>query len=284
MWTRLKRKKTVSCFDRVIVLLLTVAGTCAADVEFFEKKIRPLLAEKCYSCHSSKSKTPMGGLRLDTMNAILKGGDTGPAVKPGDKESLLLRAVSYRNLNLKMPPGGKLSEEEIDDLNRWVEMGAPGPKDEATPSARPRTAWDMQKGRNHWAFQPLRASDPNASVDGFLLAKLREKGMQFAPPADRRTWIRRVTFDLIGLPPTPEEVGDFVNDQSPGAYEKVVGRLLASPHYGERWGRHWLDLVRFSETNGHEYDNDKLDAWRYRDYVIRALNQDVPYDQFVRET
>ncbi|MEX2262139.1 MAG: PSD1 and planctomycete cytochrome C domain-containing protein [Bryobacteraceae bacterium] len=267
---------------RALGLLLTLAVACSAD-EFFEKKIRPVLVEQCYACHSAQSKTPMGGLRLDSMGALLKGGDTGPAVKPGDKNSLLLRAISYRDLNLKMPPGGKLSDERIADFTRWVEAGAPGPTQVAAPAAASSAGLDLERARSFWAFQPLPPPDPKRTIDSFLRAKLKENGLDLAPAADRGVWIRRVSFSLIGLPPSPREVNDFVNDQAPDAYRKVVERLLASPHYGERWTRHWLDLVRFSETNGHEFDNDKLDAWRYRDYVIRALNQDVPYDQFVRE-
>jgi hypothetical protein len=263
--------------------------------EFFEKKIRPVLAEKCYLCHSASSKPTMGSLRLDTRDSLLKGGDRGPAIVPGDPEkSLLIQAISYRHLDLKMPPNGKLPDEHIADFIEWIKMGAPDPRtSEATPSAEAKhKGIDLEEGRRFWSFRPIQSpsvppvkqSDwPGSPIDRFILAKLEEKGLRPAPPADKRTWIRRVTFDLIGLPPAPEEIDAFLADDSGGAYQKVVDRLLASPHYGERWGRHWLDLVRFAETNGHEFDNDKLDAWRYRDYVIRAFNQDVPYNQFVRE-
>jgi Protein of unknown function (DUF1553)/Protein of unknown function (DUF1549)/Planctomycete cytochrome C len=263
--------------------------------EFFEKKIRPVLVEKCYLCHSASSKPPMGGFRLDARETLLKGGDRGPAIVPGDPEkSLLIQAISYRHLDLKMPPNGKLPDEQIADLIDWVKMGAPDPRTAASAPATEaeRKGIDLEEGRRFWSFRPIqnptfpqiKQNDwPTSPIDRFILAKLEEKGLKPAPPADKRTWIRRVTFDLIGLPPAPEEIETFLSDDSTGAYDRVVDRLLASPHYGERWGRHWLDLVRFAETNGHEFDNDKLDAWRYRDYVIRAFNDDVPYNQFVRE-
>jgi hypothetical protein len=194
---------------------------------------------------------------------------------------------------LKMPPSGKLSGAQIEDLTAWVKMGAPDPR--IAPAAAPPVAakrYDFTEGRKFWAFQPVKKpalpSVKNQSwvqspIDAFLLSKLEENGLAPAVPADKRVLLRRVTFDLTGLPPTPAEINAFLKDTSLKAFEKVVDRLLASPHYGERWARHWLDLVRYAETNGHEYDNDKLAPWRYRDYVIRAFNEDVPYDQFVRE-
>jgi hypothetical protein len=264
----------------------------ADQLEFFEKKIRPVLVEKCYPCHSAKMQRPMGGLRLDTRDGALKGGDSGPAIAPGDpSRSALVTAISYQNLNLKMPPTGKLSDGQIADFTAWVKIGAPDPRaEEAAPSAK--KGIDFAEARKFWAFQPVKdpsppavkqAAWPASPIDRFLLAKLEEKNLEPAGRADKRTLIRRVTFDLIGLPPTPREVQDFLSDDSPSAFAKVVDRLLMSPHYGERWARHWLDLVRYAETNGHEFDNDKVDAWRYRDYVIRAFNEDVPYNQFVKE-
>ncbi len=251
------------------------------QIEFFEQKIRPVLAEKCYGCHNAKLKTPMGGLRLDSRDALLKGGDSGPAIIAGDPaHSRLISALSYKE-ELKMPPTGKLSDEQRADFTTWVEMGAPDPRTSSTAIAA-KKPYDFSAGRKFWAFQPL-AHVAGNSIDGFILEKLASQGLHPAPRADRRVLLRRVTYDLTGLPPTPEEIAEFLNDTSPNAYAKVVDRLLASPHYGERWGRHWLDLVRYAETNGHEYDDDKLDAWRYRDYVIRAFNQDVPYDQLIRE-
>ena len=275
-------------------LFFLPAALLAADdgTEFFEKNIRPVLVEKCYACHSAKIKTPMGGLRVDSRDGIRKGGDTGPAVVARDPaRSLLLTAISYADLRLKMPPNGKLPDAEIAAFRAWIEIGAPDPRIE--PSAAPAAnTIDLDEGRKFWAFQPIRKSEPPPvrgtawpanPIDRFLLAKLEQNRIAPAPPADRRDWLRRVTFDLTGLPPTALELDAYLADSSPRAHENVVGRLLASPHYGERWARHWLDLVRYAETNGHEFDNDKLDAWRYRDYLIRAFNADVPYDQLVRE-
>ena len=272
------------------------AQTDADAIEFFERKIRPVLAEKCYVCHGPDND-PMGGLRLDSKAALRKGGSRGTAIVAGDPDaSLLIRAIRYTDPDLLMPPTGKLSAEEIEDFEAWVRMGAPDPRSERITAVSPQESIDLAEGRKFWAFRPLAADTLSAArdavknpdratspIDYFILAKLEEKGLTPAVPADKRTLLRRVSFDLIGLPPTPEEIDAFLADRSPKAFETVVERLLDSPHYGERWGRHWLDLVRYAETNGHEYDNDKLDAWRYRDYVIRALNDDVPYDRFVKE-
>ncbi|MGH9674971.1 MAG: DUF1549 domain-containing protein, partial [Bryobacteraceae bacterium] len=260
----------------------------AQSVEFFEKKIRPVLAEKCYACHNATLAT--SGLRLDTREGLTRGGTRGAAIVAGHPESsLLLRALSWEDQHLKMPPTGRLSPEQIADFTDWIKTGAPDPRIETAPAS---SAIDVAAGRRFWAFQPLvrvkppavrNPAWPRSDVDSFLLAGLEAKGLAPAAPADRRTLIRRATFDLIGLPPSREEVAAFLADPSPRAFEKVVDRLLASPHYGERWGRHWLDLMRFGETSGHEFDSDKPDAWRYRDYVIRAFNEDVPYDRFLAE-
>ncbi|MDA1314488.1 MAG: PSD1 and planctomycete cytochrome C domain-containing protein [Acidobacteria bacterium] len=266
--------------------------SAAGQIDFFEKKIRPVLAEQCYACHSAKTAA-MGELRLDTKAALLEGGSRGPAIVPGSPEgSLLLKAVSYRDVDLKMPPSGKLNEQQIADLSEWIRIGAPDPRAEDAGGAAPPATMDIEQGRRFWSFQPIQDHAPPAvndegwartGIDNFILHRLEQEGLEPARPAGKRTLLRRVTFDLIGLPPTPKEVEDFLADDSPEAYARVVERLLASPHYGERWARHWLDLVRYAETNGHEFDNDKLDAWRYRDYVIRAFNDDLPYDQFMRE-
>jgi hypothetical protein len=264
-------------------------GCLAAQdgVEFFESRIRPLLASKCHACHSGTT-VASGGLRLDTREGARKGGRRGPAVIPGQEDlSLILRAVSFEDPALKMPPSGKLSAQEIADLAAWIRMGAPDPRDEGGESAAA-----AKPAPEHWAFQPVRkhavpsvkdARWPALWIDRFLLAKLEAAKLRPAPPASRRTLIRRVSYDLTGLPPTPAEIDAFLRDHSPRAFEKVVDRLLASPHYGERWARHWLDLARYAETDGHEFDREKPNAWRYRDYVIRAFNDDLPYDQFVRE-
>ncbi|HWY86968.1 MAG TPA: PSD1 and planctomycete cytochrome C domain-containing protein, partial [Gemmataceae bacterium] len=261
-----------------------------AGVEFFEKRIRPLLAANCYQCHGPEKKR--AGLTLGTLEGILKGGDRGPAITPGNPDqSLLIRAVYYDG-DPRMPPKGRLSEEQIADLVAWVKMGAPGPKVEHVLAATKKGEFDLAERRKHWAYQPVvavtlpkvkNASWCTSPIDFFILDRIEKAGLSPAPSADRRALIRRVTFDLIGLPPTPAEVDAFLADNSPKAFEKIVDRLLASPHYGERWARHWLDLVRYSETLGFEFDYDLFNAWRYRDYVIRAFNADLPYDQFIVE-
>ncbi|HUG91355.1 MAG TPA: PSD1 and planctomycete cytochrome C domain-containing protein [Planctomycetaceae bacterium] len=261
------------------------------QLEFFERKVRPLLAENCWKCHGPNEQK--GSLRLDSRDAVLKGGDTGPALVPGrPDESEMILAVSYDPGGYQMPPTGKLPQEAIETLAEWVRMGAPWPADRAAAAAADGDGFDLQQRARHWSFQPVRRPDvpfvqddtwPASPIDAFLLARLEPAGLVPAPAADRRTWLRRVTFDLIGLPPTLEETADFLTDDSPDAGHKLVDRLLASPHHGERWGRHWLDLVRYAETAGHEFDYDIPHAWRYRDYVVRALNADLPYDQFVVE-
>ncbi len=277
-----------------ILLLATPAVASAqeaATVEFFEKKVRPILVEHCLSCHGPKKVK--GGLRLDTKAGFLKGGDSGPLVRGNDPEkSLLVQVIRYDG-DIKMPQKGKLPEADIATLTAWVKGGAVWPDEGSGGSpAASGEGFDVHaRAQAHWSFRPVRrppvpdvgASRPDNPIDAFLLKKLQDRGLSFAPPADKRTLLRRVTFDLTGLPPTPEEIADFLKDGSPEAYERVVDRLLASPAYGERWGRHWLDLVRYAETHGHEYDFEIPDAWRYRDYVIRAFNADVPYDQFLRE-
>jgi len=264
----------------------------AKSLEFFERDVRPLLVRRCYECHSAKSDEPKGGLRLDSRAAILRGGDTGPAVEPGKPdESLLVDAINYGDL-YEMPPKSKLPAAEIATLTKWAELGAPWPKEEDVAVSRAKE-FDLESRKaEHWCWQPIKMYDPPAvkavnwpsrPVDHFVLRKLEEKGLAPNPSADRRTLIRRAYFDLIGLPPTPRQVDDFVNDPSPRAFEKVVDQLLRSPHFGERWARHWMDLVRYAETYGHEFDYQIPHATAYRDYLIRAFNADVPYDQFLTE-
>ncbi|HEV3006317.1 MAG TPA: DUF1549 domain-containing protein, partial [Pirellulales bacterium] len=262
----------------------------AADVEFFEKQVRPLLAEHCHKCHGPAEQK--GGLRLDSRSAALAGGDTGPAVLPGKpEESLLVDAVGYGEL-YQMPPTGKLPDAAIATLRRWVELGAPWPVETADGERTMAGEFDLGERSRHWAFQGLvehapptvrNTAWPRTAVDRFILAKLEAAGLAPAEPAERRTVLRRVTFDLTGLPPTAAEIESFLGDDSPQALERVVDRLLASPHFGERWARHWLDLVRYAESRGHEFDYPIPNAYQYRDYVVRALNADVPYDQFVVE-
>jgi hypothetical protein len=290
--------KTVALWSALCCLALpapAMAADSSADDEFFEKQIRPILVEHCYECHSASAKKLKGGLRLDSRSGVLKGGDSGPVVVPGQPgQSRLIEAIRYQSVDVRMPPRRKLPERTIADLTSWVRRGAPWPAQDASREAAVvRSDFDLQKRkREHWAWQPIRATTPPAvkdqawphgAVDRFILAKLDEHGLTPAAPADRRALIRRVTFDLIGLPPTPAEVEAFVGDTSSGAFERVVDRLLASPHFGERWARHWLDLVRYAETRGHEFDYVTPNAYQYRDYVIRALNEDVPYNQFVLE-
>ena len=286
----------VFCALGAFALSASAAEPDAEQTRFFEAKVRPLLIETCYKCHGPEKQK--SGLRLDSRAGSIAGGEQGPAVVPGKpEESLLVTAISHQD-DLKMPPNKKLSTEQVADLTRWVQMGAPWPGAEtSTAAAAPRPAKKgekviTEKDRAHWAFQPIRRPAlPKVKesgwvrnpIDMFILANLEAKGLPRNPPAEKAELLRRAYYDLTGLPPTPEEVDAFVNDPAPDAYETRVDRLLDSPHYGEKWGRHWLDLVRFAETNSYERDNPKPSAWRFRDYVIRSFNADKPYPQFVRE-
>ncbi len=263
-----------------------------AGIELFEKKIRPVLVEHCYQCHSAeadKAKNLKAGLRLDTREGILKGGRSGPALVPGKaKGSLLIAAL--RHEDLRMPPKGKLPDAVIADFETWVAMGAPDPRDGKAIAHVASIDWDQ--ARKAWAFQrpvihqapKVKAGNwPRKEIDSFILAELEKRGLTPVRPATRQEWIRRATFDLIGLPPTPAEVDAFENDTSAGAFAKVVDRLLASPHYGERWGRYWLDLARYTDDLGGTVGPVPApNAYRYRDWVIQAFNRDMPYDQFIR--
>jgi hypothetical protein len=285
-------------------------------IEFFEKKIRPVLVERCYECHSAKAKKLEGSLLLDSRAGALKGGDQGPAVVPGDLDkSLLIRAIRYDDKDLQMPPAPKerLPAEVVADFEAWIKRGAPDPRDE--PAAASAYTVDIEAAKSQWPFtapvEPAvpavkQADWPRNPLDNFILAKLEEKGLAPVGDADKRTLIRRVTYDLIGLPPTPEEVEEFVAACSPSlppsvspsneegekerqrdrerkAYEALVDRLLASPHYGERQGRHWLDVVRYADTAGDNSDFPIPQMYRYRNWVINAFNADMPYDEFIRE-
>jgi cytochrome c553 len=260
----------------IAVLSLAAATPAPVDDAFFEKSVRPVLAGVCVRCHGPQKSS--GGLRLDSRQGLMKGGDSGPVVKPGrPDESLLLDAVRHKDGVHPMPPGKQLlSAAAIADLQRWIAAGAPWPADIRVTTDR------------HWAFEPVRPVTPPLQtggnpIDAFLIAKQKEKGLTPTPPTDRRTLLRRVTFDLLGLPPRPEEVQAFVDDPSPDAFARVVDRLLASPQYGEKWGRHWLDVVRYADSAGETADFPVPDAWRYRNYVIAAFNADKPYDEFLRE-
>jgi hypothetical protein len=264
----------------------------AASVEFFEKKIRPLLVENCYTCHSANTNSK-GGLRVDDRNGLLHGGESGPAVVPGQPEnSLLLRAVSHAHEDLKMPPEKQLSAEQVADLTRWIREGVAWPEVHVPADLnKPNPAYDTLR-KEHWAWQPLRPGPTppvrdsawaRTDIDTFLLAKLEERGIRPVGDADKLTLVRRVAFDLTGLPPTPAEIDALLADGSADAFDKVVDRLLASPAFGERWGRHWLDVARYGESTGSSRNLPYPHAWRYRDYVIAAFNNDKPYDQFIRE-
>ena len=284
-----------------LALLILAAATLAPTASVaappdaaahFEKKVRPVLIEKCVSCHGAEK--PKGGLRVDSRAALLTGGDRGAALVPGKPaESLLLRALAHDG-ELKMPPKSKLPAAEIAAIEAWVQAGAPWP-DSATTLAGPPVAERAftAEEKAFWAFQPVKRPpvpqvrnskvEIRNDIDRFLLAKLSDNGMSFAPPADKRTLIRRITFDLTGLPPTPAEVDAFLSDGAADAYEKLVDRLLASTAYGEKWGRRWLDVARYADSNGMDENLAYVNAWRYRDWVIRSFNADQPYDAFVRE-
>jgi hypothetical protein len=280
----------------LVLLLPPAAGAADPDparVEFFEKKIRPVLVEHCLKCHSAdaeKENKLRGGLRLDTKAGWEKGGDTGPAVVPGKPgEGTLLRSLHHADPELKMPPKGKLPDAVVKDFETWVADGAADPRTGTV--AKPIAGIDVEKGRQFWSFVPPKeppvpaTNNPRAtnSIDAFVAAKWAEKGLTPAPPADPRALVRRVHLDLVGLPPTPEEVDAFLADPSPAALAKVVDTLLASSHHGEKWARHWLDVARYAEDQAHTFAvKPKPQAWRYRDWVIAALNADMPYDRFVK--
>jgi hypothetical protein len=255
------------------------------EIDFFEKKIRPVLVQHCYSCHSHEGKKLEGGLRLDSRAGVLKGGDDGPVLVPGKPEaSILLKAIRYGQDFSQMPPKGKLPAEVIADFERWIAAGAPDPRLEGSPLTKVQD--------RHWAFQPprlvplplvKRCDWPQSEVDRFVLARLEERGLSPSPDANRGTLIRRLSLDLIGLPPTYSEVEIFVKDRSPEALDKLIDRLLASPHFGERWARHWLDVARYADTKGYVFQEDRNypEAYTYRDWVIQAFNEDLPYDRFL---
>ena len=262
------------------------------SIEFFEKKVRPLLVNNCDNCHSANTNSK-GGLRVDDRNGLILGGNRGPAVIPGDPEnSLLIQAVRHAEEDLKMPPKKRLSEEEIAVLSKWIKDGAAWPEASiAAVASKPNAKYDKLR-KEHWAWQPLKeggppvvrdGSWPRSEVDRFILARLEAKELKPVGDADRLTLIRRAAFDLSGLPPTPEEIDAFLADKSTNAFEKVVDRLLASPAFGERWGRHWLDVARYGESTGSSRNLPFPHAWRYRDYVISAFSNDKPFDQFIRE-
>jgi len=295
--------KTATFFLIVTVLSLTVNGVAGryacgseppseADLEFFESKIRPLLVEKCVDCHGEDDA--QSDLRLDTLAGMHAGGVSGPAFVAGEPdESLLVSAIEYKDEALRMPPDGKLSDEKVELLKEWVRRGAPHPDWNGESKGKLRVGKiDVEKARQYWSLKPItrpavpvvrRSEWVGEPIDAFILSAMEGKGLTPAPQADKRTLIRRVTFGLTGLPPTPEDIAIFLADESPTAYEKVVDRLLDSKAYGEHWGRHWLDIARYADSNGLDENVAHGNAWRYRDYVIRSFNSDKPLDQFVVE-
>ena len=266
------------------LVFVTAVSASAADVkhDFFENKIRPMLIEHCYKCHSAdavKAKKLKGGLLLDTAEGLMKGGDSGPALVPSKpKESMLMKSLHYTD-DLQMPPSGKLAANIIADFEKWIADGAVDPRKASATSAA--STIDLEKGKQFWAFQKPVASE--GSIDFFIQTQLKKNQLVPSSQADKRTLLMRVYIDLIGLPPTPEQMEAFLKDQSKGAFEKVVNELLASPQYGERWARTWLDVARYAEDQAHTFAvKPKSQAWRYRDWVVDALNADMPYDRFVK--
>jgi hypothetical protein len=296
------RQLTRAVLTQVVVLCLITPTTAAdekpavsldpAAVEFFEKKIRPLLVKSCYQCHSSKAETIEGGLRLDSRDGWAKGGDSGPAIIPGKPDkSRLLKAVLYQDPDLAMPPENAIPKRDVELIRQWIAMGAPDPRTGLKTDAGPKSI-DLQAGQRFWSFQPVSRPLPatvtnegwvRSPVDRFVLARLESKGLQPTWSASRHELIRRASIDLLGLPPTPDDVDQFVQDTSPDAWERLIDRLLASPQYGERWGRYWLDVARYADDQLRtEYFYRPLPhAWRYRDWVVRAFNEDLPYNEFV---
>jgi cytochrome c553 len=283
----MRREILAILFCFVLWVSFSHAQPTSKQVEFFEARIRPVLAEHCFRCHGEKKQK--AGLRLDSRRALLKGSEDGPVVVLGQPgKSPLVQAIRHEG-KIKMPPETKLPAQAIADLTAWIKMGAPWPESAVTKKEPGNDAW-----KKHWAFQPIRSpaipkvkerAVRQSAIDRFIQTRLEEKRLSLSPLADRKTLIRRATFDLIGLPPTPEEVAAFERDQSPNAFAKVVDRLLASPHYGERWGRYWLDVARYADTKGYVFFQEAVFPWAYtyRDYVIRSLNEDLPYDRFILE-
>jgi hypothetical protein len=280
-----------------LLLFLALSHTVSAEeadgIAFFEKQVRPLLIERCLKCHSSGSKKVGGNLLLDSRDGWMKGGDLGPAIDPGNADnSLLIKAIRHTSDEVQMPPAGKISAADIATFAKWIELGAPDPRKGSGNVANQRVI-NLEEERKFWSFQlPLddisppavgNADWPTNGIDQFILARLEKQQLAPAAAAEKLVLIRRVTFDLIGLPPTPNEINEFLKDESADAYRKVIDRLLDSPRYGERWGRHWLDVARYSDSNGLDENIAHGNAWRYRDYVIQAFNNDKPYDQFVTE-
>ena len=264
-------------------------GFSPEGIQFFESKIRPLLVNNCHECHGNEKHK--GNLQLNSRKTILRGGDSGAAIVPGDPaKSLLIEAVKYTNSDLEMPPKKKLGKQAVADLEQWIRLGAPWPSETAQVTAKREHGFSItDEDSDYWAFRPVKhprlakRNGNQAPIDQLIQAQLDARGIAANPIADKATLIRRAYFDLIGLPPTYGEMQAFVNNASPDAWPRLIEHLLGLPQYGERWGRHWLDVVRFAQTNGYERDDEKPLVWKYRDYVIRSFNEDKPYDRFVME-
>lgn len=293
----------LNCRLASFLVLLSLGHLASAEpgvskdaLSFFEERIRPVLADKCFRCHSAESEKLKGSLQVDHLQHLLTGGDTGAAIIPGKPgDSLLVEAIAYGNPDLRMPPKEKLAPEVVEDFRQWITAGAPWPDEEA-PTAKNdshRESFDLAKRKaEHWCWRPIALpSVPDTTnrdwsqspIDHFILQKIEDSGLAPALPATERSWLRRVTFDLTGLPPTREEIHQFLSEKNPDKRKAVVETLLRSPHFGEKWARHWMDLVRYADSYGHEFDYPINYAFEYRDYLIRAFNADVPYDQFVKE-
>jgi len=268
------------------------AAPSPEGVEFFEKKIRPVLSTQCYACHSSDADPLQGGLYVDSKEGLLRGGKSGaPAVVPGKpEESLLITALRHTNKDLRMPPGEPLPPEQVEAFVEWIRMGAPDPRAHKEIAETPAYNWDQ--ARKHWAFQPVQDPSPPTiaeaewranPIDRFIKARLDQKGLKPLGRASKRVLVRRISFDLTGLPPAPEVIQGFLADASPQALEKLVERLLATTQYGEHWGRHWLDVVRYADTAGDASDYPVPEMYRYRNYVIDSFCKDKPFDEFLRE-
>ena len=279
----------------LILAVLSSVNSARGDggLDFFERKIRPLLAEHCYKCHSKEAKKLKANLRLDTRSGWETGGDSGPAIVPGSPEtSLFLRAVGYEDEALQMPPKYRLKKQELSDLRQWIKVGAPDPREAQGADGGDKDKIDIIEGRKFWAFRPPRKHPvpqlkdtewANSDIDRFILAKLEHEEIAPAADADKRTLIRRAFFDLIGLPPSPDDLRAFLEDNSPDAFARIVDVLLSRPEFGERWGRHWLDVARFAESSGGGRSLMFPHAWRFRDYVIKAFNEDKPFNRLIKE-
>ncbi len=293
---------TLACLTLTAGVSLRAADPALTDEQttFFERKIRPVLAQQCYECHSVQAKKIKGGLKLDTREDTLRGGENGPAVVPGKlDESLLIGAIRYADKDTQMPPKKQLPASVVADFEAWVKMGAPDPRSggSVADAEQAKASWkkreiNIEEGRKFWAFQPPKKSTPPAvknaawpkgDIDKYTLAKMEEKGLQPVADASKLELVRRLTFDLTGLPPTPDQIHAYVNNQSPNAYAELVDDLLASDRFGEYWGRHWLDVARYAESSGKDVNVFYPFAWRYRDWVIEAMNKDMPFDEFLKE-